>query len=80
MLLLIYLSLYLVILVIDFHGFVWSPEIRSHQDSSFFWFEQSNFKRLKMLSERRVPNLSRTLSLKDMKFFLLEPFILFINN
>ena len=39
--LLIYFSLYLVI--IDFHGLVWSPEKRRHQEYSTiffnFWFE-----------------------------------------
>ena len=47
--LLIYFSLYLVI--IDFDGLVWSPEIRSHQENgSYFLFSSLN-QFLKMSSQ-----------------------------
>ena len=83
MLLLFYFSLHSVI--IYFHVLVWSSETRSHQENSS-WFLFSGLKQsLKMSSQilcvykcclkRNVLILSRTISLKYMKFFLLEPFI-----
>ena len=49
MLKLIYFSLYLVI--IDFHGLVWSPEIRSHQENSIYFLISGLKQSVKMSSQ-----------------------------